>query len=186
MQDYEIVDLYWKRDEGAIAETEKKYAKYLSKIAYNILYDYEDSKETVNETYLRAWNSMPTNRPANLATYLGKITRQLSIDIYRMKNREKRKASEYSVSLDELKEILSTGNTTEKQVDARNLAKYIGEYLQTISSQNRVIFVCRYYYMDSIRDISKQCGMSESKVKSILYRTRLGLKSHLEKEGIWL
>lgn len=186
MQDYEIVDLYWKRDEGAIAETEKKYANYLSKIANNILNDYEDSKEMVNETYLRAWNSMPTNRPANLATYLGKITRQLSIDIYRSKNREKRKASEYSASIDELKEILSTGNTTEEQVDARNLAKHIGEYLQGVSSQNRIIFVCRYYYMDSIKDISKRCRLSESNVKSILHRTRLGLKSHLEKEGIWL
>lgn len=186
MQDYEIVDLYWKRDEGAIAETEKKYANYLSKIAYNILYDYEDSKETVNETYLRAWNSMPTNRPANLATYLGKIARQLSIDLYRRKNREKRKASEYSASLDELKEILSTGNATEEQVDARNLAKCIGEYLQTVSSQKRGMFICRYFYMDSIKTIADYYGMNESKVKSILYRTRLGLKSHLEKEGIWL
>lgn len=186
MQDYEIVDLYWKRDEGAIAETEKKYASYLSKIAYNILYDYEDSKETVNETYLRAWNSMPTNRPANLATYLGKIARQLSIDIYRRKNREKRKASEYSASLDELKEVLSTGNTTEEQVDARNLAKCIGEYLKTVSNQKKVIFICRYFYMDSICDIASYYDMSESKVKSILYRTRLGLKYYLEKEGIWL
>ncbi len=186
MQDYEIVDLYWKREEGAIAETEKKYAKYLSKIAYNILSDYEDSKETVNETYLRAWNSMPTNRPTNLATYLGKITRQLSIDVYRTRNREKRKASEYGTSIEELKEVLSTTDTVETVVDARNLAKHIEDYLQGISGQSRVIFVCRYYYMDSIRDISKYCGISESKVKSILYRTRLGLKTHLEKEGLWL
>lgn len=186
MHDYEIVDLYWKREEGAIAETEKKYAKYLSKIAYNILSDYEDSKETVNETYLRAWNSMPTNRPTNLATYLGKITRHLSIDVYRTRNREKRKASEYGTSIEELKEVLSAMDTTEDIVDAKILAKQIGEYLQGISGQSRVIFVCRYYYMDSIRDISKYCGISESKVKSILYRTRLGLKTHLEKEGLWL
>mgnify|MGYP003307173438 CR=1 FL=1 len=186
MQDFEIVELYWKRDERAIAETEKKYANYLSKIAYNVLSDHEDSKEMVNETYLRAWNSMPINRPNNLATYLGRITRQLSIDIYRMKNRDKRKNSEFTSSLDEIKEVLSTGNTTESQMDAIILARYIGEYLQKISAQNRVIFICRYYYLDSIKDIADYYGMSQSRVKSILHRTRRGLKSHLEKEGIWL
>ena len=95
MQDEMIVDLYWKRDEKAISETERKYGRYLSKIAYNILSDWEDSKETVNDTYLKAWNSMPTHKPSVLSTYLGKITRQLSIDAFRTRNRDKRKHSEY-------------------------------------------------------------------------------------------
>ena len=98
MQDEMIVDLYWKRDESAISETERKYGRYLSKIAYNILSDLEDSKETVNDTYLKAWNSMPTHKPSVLSTYLGKITRQLSIDAFRTRNRDKRKHSEYAVS----------------------------------------------------------------------------------------
>ena len=89
MQDEMIVDLYWKRDESAISETERKYGRYLSKIAYNILSDWEDSKETVNDTYLKAWNSMPTHKPSVLSTYLGKITRQLSIDAFRTRNRDK-------------------------------------------------------------------------------------------------
>ena len=96
MQDEMIVALYWQRDEKAISETERKYGRYLSKIAYNILSDWEDSKETVNDTYLKAWNSMPTHKPSILSTYLGKITRQLSIDVFRTRNREKRKSSEYA------------------------------------------------------------------------------------------
>ena len=147
MQDYEIVDLYWKRDEGAIEETEKKYGNYLSKIAYNVLFDFDDSNETVNETYLRAWNSMPTNRPANLATYLGKITRQLAIDTYRTRNRNKRKASQYAVSLEELTDCLSVGNVVEQNLDIRLLSAAINEFLRNQSSQTRVIFVCRYYYI---------------------------------------
>lgn len=186
MQDYEIVDLYWERNEGAIDETEKKYGKYLSKIAYNVLSDYDDSEETVNETYLRAWNSMPTNRPSKLSTYLGKITRQLAIDAYRTRNREKRKATEYAVSLDELADLLSEGNLVEQSTELKELSSAINRYLKGLNAQNRVIFVCRYYYMDSIKDIAGYYGMSESKVKSILYRTRLGLKSYLEEEGIWL
>ncbi|MBR5128977.1 MAG: RNA polymerase sigma factor [Firmicutes bacterium] len=186
MQDYEIVDLYWERNEGAIDETEKKYGKYLSKIAYNVLYDYDDSKETVNETYLRAWNSMPTNRPTKLSTYLGKITRQLAIDVYRTQNRQKRKATEYAVSLDELADCLSDENLVEQSTELKELSLAINKYLKGLKVQNRVIFVCRYYYMDSIKDIASYYDMSESKVKSILYRTRLGLKSYLEEEGIWL
>ena len=101
MQDEMIVDLYWKRDESAISETERKYGRYLSKIAYNILSDWEASKQPVNDTYLKAWNSMPTHKPGVLSTYLGKITRQLSIDAFRTRNRDKRKHSEYAVSLSE-------------------------------------------------------------------------------------
>ena len=95
MQDEMIVALYWKRDESAISETERKYGRYLSKIAYNILSDWEDSKEAVNDTYLKAWKSMPTHKPGVLSTYLGKITRQPSIEAFRTRNRDKRKHSAY-------------------------------------------------------------------------------------------
>jgi len=186
MQDYEIVDLYWERNEGAISETQKKYGRYLFKIAYNILSDLEDCNETVNETYLRAWNSMPTNRPAKLSAYLGKITRQLSIDVFRGQKRDKRKATWYSESLEELKDCLSAGNATEQQIEEKFLAECIESYLKDISPQARIVFICRYFYIDSIKDIASYYGMSQSKVKSMLYRTRLGLKEHLEKEGIWL
>ena len=100
MKDAEIVDLYWERNEAAIQQTQQKYGAYLSKVAYNILSDFEESRECVNDTYLKAWNSMPTHRPSVLSTYLGKIARQISIDLFRKKNSVKRYASEYAVSLD--------------------------------------------------------------------------------------
>ncbi len=186
MQDDMIVELYWQRNEAAIRETELKYERYLSTIANNILNDMEDSKESVNETYLKAWNSMPPHKPCILATYLGKITRQLSIDIFRKRNRVKRRISEYAVSLSELEECISDGDTTAQNVDLQLLADAINTYLCTLSVEARSIFVGRYYYMDSVREIAGYFGMSESKVKSMLHRTRMGLKTYLEKEGFVL
>lgn len=183
MKDEEIVDLYWQRDELAIGETERKYGHYLSKIAYNILSDIEDGKESVNETYLKAWNSMPPHRPAILASYLGKITRQLSIDIYRKRNREKRQASEYALSLEELEECVSGGDTTGQSLDLKLLAEAIETYLCGLTPEARNTFVGRYYYADSVREIADYYGMSESKVKSMLFRIRKGLRAYLEKEG---
>ena len=104
MEDYQIVELYWKRDQQAIRETENKYGHYLTKIALNILADLEDSKESVNDTYLKAWNSMPPHKPGILATYLGKITRQVSIDIFRKRTSKKRQPSQYALCLREARE----------------------------------------------------------------------------------
>ena len=123
MKDSEIVDLYWDRNEDAIHQTQLKYEAYLSKVAYNILADFEDSKECVNDTYLAAWNSIPPHKPNVLSTYLGKITRQLSIDVFRKKNATKRYASEYALSLEELGDSFSDGSTLEQAVDAKLLDK---------------------------------------------------------------
>lgn len=184
MEDNRIVELYWQRDESAISETQQKYGKYLTKIAYNILADVEDSKESVNDTYLKAWYSMPPQKPFILSTYLGRITRQISIDIYRKKKAQKRYGSEYTLSLDELSDCASDDGVPEKEADAQVLAKSIGDYLMTLSEESRNIFVCRYYFLDSVRDIAAHFGASESKIKSNLHRTRLGLKQYLEKEGL--
>ena len=183
MRDDLIVELYWSRDETAILETEQRYGRYLFKIACNILCDIEDSRESVNDTYLKAWGSMPPHRPGVLATYLGKITRQLSIDIFRTKNRQKRRASEYALSLSELEECVSGGNATEREVDLHLLAEAISAYLYTLSPEARNTFVGRYYYMDALKEVAAYYGMSEPKLKSMLHRTRLGLKKHLEREG---
>lgn len=123
MQDEKILDLYWERNESAIYETEQKYGRYLTKIAYNILADMEDSKESVNDTYLGAWNSMPPHKPEILSTYLVKITRWISIDIFRKRNRKKRQISEYTISLEELGDCVSVGDTTEQEVDALRMEK---------------------------------------------------------------
>ena len=183
MNDEMIVELYLKRNEVAIQETEKKYGNYLRTIAYNILSNIEDSKESVNDVLLNAWNSIPPQKPNILSTYLVKLTRRASIDIYRKRNREKRKASEYAISLSELEDCISEGNTTEQNVDLNLLAVEINTYLRTLSDEARNTFIGRYYFMDSIRDVASYYGMSESKVKSMLHRTRLGLKAYLEQEG---
>ena len=183
MEDTEIVSLYWEREESAIAETEKKYDRYLTKIAYNILYDREDSRESVNDTYLAAWESMPPHRPSVLSTYLAKLTRRISIDRFRLKTRQKRIPSEYMISLSELDECVSGGNSTEEIINVKLLADAIGVYLRTQSEEVRTAFLGRYYFLDPIKEVAAYCGITESKCKTLLHRTRLGLKEYLQKEG---
>lgn len=186
MLDDEIIKLYNERNEAAIAETDASYGKYLLKIAYNILADTEDSKECVNDTYLKTWNSIPPHKPAVLSAYLGKIARETAIDTYRRKNRNKRKPSEYTLALDEISECVSGNENTESSIDAKLLGKEISRYLRSVSEEKRVVFVMRYYRCDSIKDIAKHFDISESKVKGILHRTRNGLKKHLIREGFEL
>lgn len=183
MEDSQIVSLYWDRDELAISQTEKKYGRYLAKIAYNILSDREDALESVNDTYLAAWNSMPPHRPNVLSTYLGKLTRRISIDLFRRKNSQKRFPGDYAISLEELGDCVSGGNSTEQAVDLSVLAASIEAFLRSVSEEARNVFLCRYYYLDSVKQIADTCGISQSKVKILLYRTRQGLHTHLEKEG---
>ena len=183
MQDEHIVALYWERNEEAVEETKNKYEHYLLKIAHNILADFEDSQESVNDTYLAVWNSMPPHKPSILSTYLGKLTRRISIDIFRRRNRNKRKASEYALSLTELEDCLTDGNNPEESVEVKLLADAINEFLRTLPKEARNLFIGRYYFLDSLRDAAEYCGMSESRAKSLLFRTRCNLKVYLEKEG---
>lgn len=183
MQDENIVALYWERNEAAIEETKNKYERYLLKIAYNVLADLEDSQESVNDTYLAAWNSMPPHRPGILSTYLAKITRRISIDIFRKKNRSKRKASEYMLSLTELEECISGGSNPEENMEVQMLAHAINDFLRTLPKDARNLFIGRYYFMDSLKDAAMYCGMSESRAKSLLFRARCNLRVFLEKEG---
>ena len=183
MEDAEIVELYWARDEDAITQTKAKYGAYLNRVAYNILSDLEDSQECVSDTLLAAWRSMPDNRPKNLRTYLGKITRQVSIDLYRRRNRMKRYASEYAISLEELGDSFTDGRTPEDELNARLLTETVNRFLRTLPDEARNTFIGRYYFFDSVKNVARYCGMSESKCKSMLYRTRQSLKVYLQKEG---
>lgn len=182
MNDVEIVRLYWERDESALRETELKYQNYLMKIAVNILNDREDGREAVNDTYLKAWNAMPPHKPDPLSLFLGRITRQLSIDKWRGKHREKRGGSEYSLSLEELNDCTG-GETPEESFELTRLASAISEYLRAVSEEKRNVFVWRYYFCEPIKEISERRGVSEEKIKSMLYRMRADLKQYLEKEG---
>ena len=183
MEDKDIVDLYWARSESAIKETKDKYESYCGKIAYNILFDFEDAKECVNDTYLKAWNSIPDNRPSKLGLYVGKICRNLAINMFEKYNAQKRSGTETDLALDELSNVIGDKNNVEEYVDYSNLKDSINGFLKTQSKQNRIIFVQRYFYMSSIEMISKECDLSLSAVKMSLKRTRDSLKNYLIKQG---
>ena len=183
MQDEQIIALFWQRDEAAIQETDQKYGQYLTAVAYHVLADTEDSRESVNDTYLRAWNSIPPHRPGVLSAYLAKITRGISIDILRRKKRGKRVPSEYMISLSELSDCVTDGQTVEQKIDAEELAAAISQFLRMLPEQTRHAFIGRYFYLDPLREVARYCGMSEAKAKSLLHRTRCKLKAYLQKEG---
>jgi len=196
MEDHQIVELFWQRDEAAIGETADKYGRYLYRIAHQILSEEQDSQEVVNDTYLGAWDSMPDNRPTVLSTYLGKITRRTAIDRYRQRTSAKREASQYAQSLEELSQcvsedaavFLSGGSleTPESVVTVKELNQVISDWLWQQPKEMRHVFLWRYFYMDPIRDIASRNRCSESKIKSILHRMRRSLRVYLEKEGYHL
>ena len=184
MEDKGIVDLYWKRDEKAISETADKFGRYCFSIAYNILSDTEDAEESVNDTYLNAWNSMPPHRPAILSTFLGKITRFISLKKWRSKHTQKRGGGNFDLAYEELSECIPAESTVESELEKAEIAKIVNSFLDTLSVCEQSVFVCRYWYFDSISSIADQFGFSESKVKSMLHRTRNKLKTKLSKEGV--
>ncbi|MBE6928573.1 MAG: RNA polymerase sigma factor [Ruminococcaceae bacterium] len=186
MQDDEIITLYLERNEDAIRQTEKKYGKALKTMAMRILSDEDDSQECVNDTYLKTWNSIPPMQPSHLSAYLHKLVRRISIDRYRGRHSEKRKPNEYTASLDELGECLAGEETPQGVLELQLLTQTIEAFLQTLSEQNRQIFLCRYYFLDPVKQIAKFFSISESNVKSTLYRIRSGLKEHLKQEGFFL
>ena len=179
MDDIKIVQLYWERDQNAITETEIKYGNYCTSIAINILGNNEDAEECVNDTYMNAWNSMPPHRPTMLSTFLGKITRNLSFNRYKHNNADKRGGSEISAVLDELSECVSGNSNVEQEIEYKELVKAIDSFLDTLSPEKRSIFVCRYWYTDSISEIAKQFHMRENTVSMTLNRIRLKLKNYL-------
>lgn len=183
MEDARIVDMYWARSERAIAETTEKYGKYCYSIAYNILADPEDADECVNDTYLGAWNSMPPHRPAVLSTFLGKITRRISIDKWRGRNAVKRGGGEVALALEELSECVPSGQNVEREAEGAELAKVIDCFVMSLPVMERRVFLCRYWYLDSVVDISRRLGFSQSKVKMMLHRQRKKLLAYLEERG---
>lgn len=183
MTDERIVELYWQRDESAIEQTTRQYGDTLLRLAYRILADLGESEETVNDTYLKAWHTMPPQKPSRLGAFLSKITRELAIDRYRRRKAEKRAASEYALSLEELGECVSGRGTPEEDLDADLLADAIGTYLRTVRVGAREAFVLRYFYAMSLQEIAQRQGNTLSAVKTSLHRTRAGLRAYLEKEG---
>lgn len=183
MDDAHIVDLFWARSEDAISETSAKYGDYCHSIAYSILADNEDAAESVNDTYFDAWNTMPPHRPTMLSTFLGKITRRIAIDKWRGRTAEKRGGCEITLALDELSECIPSRCSVEDEIELADLVKVIDNFVMSLPLMQRRVFICRYWYLDSVSTIAKQFGFSQSKVKMMLHRQRSKLLTTLEKEA---
>lgn len=190
MEDREIVSLFESRDERAIAEAKKKYSRYIRSIAEHIVHSMEDAEECENDTYLGAWNSIPPNRPEDLRTYLGKLSRRIAIDRFRKKTADKRGGTETALSIEELAECnpgaLKSTDPVEEAIDAAELSRVLDRFLRTLPDVERRLFIRRYWYFESIKEIADRFGYGESRVKTSLFRTREKLKAVLMEEGIHL
>ena len=183
MNDKNIVDLYFNRDEEAITQTDKKYGRYCYSIAYNILTNKEDAEESVSDTYMTAWRANPPRRPSVLSTFLGKITRHISIDRWRERAATKRGGGEVPLALEELKDCVAGMQNVEMDYERKEIVKAYVKFLDTLPITERRVFLCRYWYVESIETIADKFGFSQSKVKAMLHRTRAKLRKQLAEEG---
>ena len=184
MEDRQIVELYWQRAEEAIPATAAKYGAYCRTIANNILANEEDAEECVNETWLKAWNSMPDNRPTLLGAYLGKLTRWLSLSRLRERGRLKRGGGETSLALDELAEVVSDGSDIQRELEIRELNAAVRIFLKSLEETEREVFLSRYWFLLPVKEIAARFGFSPNKVSTLLHRTRRKLQSYLKEEGL--
>lgn len=178
MEDYKIVDLYWAREERAIAETEKKYGRMLHSLSYSLLSSFEDAEECVNDTYIGAWNTMPSARPMYLGPYLSKITRRLSIDRWRHDHRAKRGG--IAPVIEELTDCIPDENTPMAEYERGLLRGELNAFLATLNEEKRAMFVRRYFFAQPLSQIAEEMGVGEAKVKVTLHRLRDQLKIRLE------
>lgn len=184
MEDSEIIALYHARSESAIAKTAEKYGRYCHAIAFRILQNDEDAEECVNDTYLRAWNTIPSKSPRHLKTFLGKITRNLSLNTYEKRTADKRGGDQIPVALDELAECLPADTRDNDPTDDLLIKEVLDRFVRGLSPTARQIFVRRYWHFESVAEIAAILGMSENYVSVTLMRTRKKLKTVLQKEGI--
>lgn len=185
MEDSQIVELFWQRDEQAIREIDIKYGAFCLTIALNLLRIREDAEETVNDTWHAAWNAMPTQRPTLLRSWLGRVVRNLSIDRWRRDHARKRFAG-LTVMLEELEECVPAPRTVEQEIEAAELGRFIDRWLADLPGEDEALFVRRYWYGKSLGVLAKEWGTSQKQLAGRMYRLRLSLKAALEQEGITL
>ena len=186
MEDIHIINLFLERSEDAIRQVEVKYEKFCFKIAWNILYNTEDSEECVNDTYWKAWNVIPPTMPKCFKAFLGKITRNLALHRWEKNSTKKRGGNQIPFLLDELAECIPSQEDIPKKVEDAEIFALCNQFLEMLSKEKRMVFVRRYWYCDSVSDIAKMYHFGESKVKMMLSRTRKELRDYLEKEGVEL
>lgn len=183
MEDSKIIELYFMRNEEAIFETSEKYSPYCSAIAKNILHNELDEEECLSDTWLCAWNNIPPTVPNCFRVFLGKITRNISLNLFRKKNTAKRKG--ILEPIDELSECVSAKTTLEEEIDAKSLSEYLDSFIRNLPEEKRYVFIRRYWYGDSLSDIAEKAKINETRVKNILSRLRKKLREELEKEGFF-
>ena len=186
MEDKQIIELYFARSEQAIAETDAKHGPYCRSIAGRILHNREDSEECVNDTWLQAWNAIPPQRPQRLAVFLGRITRNLALNRWEANAARKRGGGQVPLALEELRDCLPASGTGTDPTEMLVLTQTLNRFLAALTKETRIIFLRRYWYLDSIGEIAQRLNLTESKVKMSLLRSREKLRSVLEKEGISL
>lgn len=183
MDDAQIITLFFDRDEAAIAEVSDTYGSYCAKVARNILGNAEDVEEILSDTWLRAWNSIPPQKPGNLKLYLARITRNLSYDRFRTQTRVKRGGGETALALHELSECMPSPSQPGDAMEAEELRQAVNKFLSEVSQRDRSIFLLRYFYLEPMEVIADRCGIRPGLVRTVLSRTRKKLKTYLEKEG---
>lgn len=186
MEDRRIIELYWQRSEEAIRQSQLQYGAYCRSIALAILTSHEDAEECVSDTWLRSWNAMPPQKPSCLSAFFGKITRNLSLDRWRQNKAARRGGDSVTLALDELKDCLSNSAAAEEELEIKETAKYISDFLRAQSELNRYLFIRRYWYLDDFTAIAKAARLTPQQVRARLYRMRGQLKEALQKEGIFV
>ena len=185
MEDEKIIELFFERSEQAIRELDMKYGKICRSLSYNIVNSREDAEECVSDAYLGAWNAIPPARPDPLLSYIAKIVRNLSLKLYWKKEAAKR-GGHYTMALEEIEGCIAGQNTAEDELDARELARILGEFLDALTVENRVIFLRRYWFADSCRDIAELVGLTEKNVSVRLSRTREKLRRYLMEREVFV
>ena len=184
MEDSQIVELYWQRQDQAIAESDRKYGPYCGSIAKNICGNPEDAEECVSDTWLTAWNQIPPRRPSVLSAFFGTITRNAAINRVRAMKREKRGGGQMDLVLSELEQCIPAPDNVEQEIESRELAGAVRSFVSGLKAGERDIFLGRYYYLASTAEIARRLGCSQSKVKTTLYRLRNRLAAYLKEEGL--
>ena len=185
MEDEKIIDLFFVRSEQAIRELDNKYGKICHNFSYNIVNSRQDAEECVNDAYLGAWNAIPPAKPNPLLSYIVKIVRNISLKIYYKKEAAKR-SSHYTIAMEEIEACIADPNTIEAEIEVRELARIIESFLDTLTVENRVIFMRRYWFSDSCKDIAGFVGLSEKNVSVRLTRIRQKMKDYLIEREVFV
>jgi len=183
MNDARIIELYWQRNEQAITESDKQYGRFCRRIAMNILNSSEDSEECVNDTWHRAWENMPPQKPDSLSAFFGRITRNLSLSRFRA-NHAKKRYGGITILLSELEDCIPSRGTIEQETEDWQLAEIISDWLTLLPKDDRVLFMRRYWFGDTVKNLAKECGANQNQMAQRMFRLRSSLKDRLEQEGI--